>query len=88
MGKNDEKQIELTKREKAITLSMLKYGYSIEKGTFVGDGLIGSDKQAIIDSVDRMVFEIEYLVNSGELEDLLLEAEKTIDRVDEISNLS
>ena len=63
--------MELTKREKAIALAMLKYGYSIEKGAFVGDGIMGSD--------DRMVFEIEYMVNSGELEDLLLEAKKDID---------
>ena len=58
---------------------MLKYGYSIEKGAFVGDGIMGSD--------DRMVFEIEYMVNSGELEGLVIEAKKDIDSVDDLKKI-
>ena len=75
-----EKKRTLTKREKAIALVMLKRGYLTKKGTFAGD--------ALIDSEDKMVFNIDYVDDSGQLEDLILKAQDKIDSVEETSNLS
>ena len=69
----------LTKKEKVIALAMLKYGYSADRDAFVEDGITGVE--------EKMAFEIEYMVDSGEFEDLLIEAGDEIDSFENLKKI-
>ena len=71
--------MELTKREKAIALAMLKYGYSVDRDIFMEDGITGTK--------EKMVFDIEYMVDSGDFEGLVIEAKKDIDSVGDLKKI-